>query len=431
METFMALGRGLLGVAVLLGILYLCSADRRAVSWRLVLCGLALQAGLGLLLLQVGPVRELFNYVAVFFVEILGFTREGSVFLFGGLVADVDSFGFIFVFQVLPVIIFFSALTSLLYYLGILQRIVFGFAWLMKRLMRLSGAESLAAAANVFLGQTEAPLLVKPYIPKMTRSELMAIMTGGMATIAGSVLVAYIGLLGGEDPAQRQLFATHLLVASIMNAPAALLVAKLLVPETEEVESQLLVPKDRIGTNALDALATGTSQGLQLALNVAAMLLVFIALVAMLNHGLQLLGRPTGLNTAVEAWTGGRFDLLSLQSILAFVFAPVAWIIGVSSPDILVFGSLLGEKLVINEFVAYSSLAALREAGAFTDEKSIVMATYALCGFANFASIGIQIGGIGVLAPEKRPQLCQLGVKALLGGTVATLLTACIAGALS
>lgn len=431
MDTIIGIGRGLLGIGVLVGVLYLFSSNRGKINWHLVLCGLALQAGLGVLLLKVGPVRAVFDVISSFFVDILGFTRAGAIFLFGGLVQNTEAFGFIFVFQVLPVIIFFSALTSLLYYLGILQRIVFVFAWLMSRVMRLSGAESLAAAANVFLGQTEAPLVVKPYIPKMTRSELMALMTGGMATIAGSVLVAYIGLLAGADPAQQQIFATHLLVASIMNAPAALLVAKLLVPETEEVSSQLLVPKDRMGTNSLDAITTGTTQGLQLALNVAAMLLVFIALVAMVNHALGLLGGPTGLNAAMGHWTDGRFDQFSMQAILAFVFAPVAWLIGVSGSDVLLFGSLLGEKMVINEFVAYSSLAAIKEAGGFSDDKSILMATYALCGFANISSIGIQIGGIGVLAPEQRQRLCQLGVRAMLGGTAATLLTACIAGALA
>ncbi len=430
MPLFMDIFRGLLGILTLLLLLFLLSANKRRINWRLVASGIALQLFLAILLLRVPQVRTVFEMASGFFVEVLGFTRQGAMFLFGGLVANTESFGFIFAFQVLPTIIFFSALTSLLYYLGILQRIVYVFAWIMSRVMALSGAESLAAAANVFLGQTEAPLVVKPYIPQMTRSELMALMTGGMATIAGAVLVAYIGLLAGDDRAQQQIFATHLLVASILNAPAALLVAKILIPEVDPVDRDLLIPKEKIGSNALDAIAGGTTQGLSLALNVAAMLLVFIALVAMLNALIGLVGAGTGLNGVVENWTQGRFDVLSMQSILAFVFAPFAWIIGVDSQDILIFGSLLGEKMVINEFVAYTSLAGVRENALFAEQKSLLMATYALCGFANFSSIGIQIGGISVLAPGKREMLCSLGVRAMIGGTVATLLTACIAGML-
>lgn len=430
MDFVAAVGRGLLGMGILIALVSLLSINRKAINWRLVAGGIGLQIFLGALILKVPQVRAVFEIASRFFVAILAFTGEGAEFLFGSLVTDFDSFGFIFAFQVLPTIVFFSALTSLLYYAGILQRIVYGFAWLMSRAMALSGAESVAAAANVFVGQTEAPLVIKPYIPKMSKSEIMALMTGGMATIAGAVLVAYIGLLAGPDPVQQQIFATHLLVASIMNAPAALVMAKIMIPETESVKRDILIPKEDIGSNALDAVAGGTTQGLALAMNVGAMLLVFIAMIAMLNFGFGLIGQFTGLNEWVASVTNERFDALSMQSIMAFVFAPIAWVIGVSGDDILVFGSLLGEKMVINEFVAYTSLAEARDTGLLVHDRSIIIATYALCGFANFSSIGIQIGGISVLAPEKRALLCTLGVRAMIGGTVATLLTATIAGVL-
>ncbi len=430
MDFTIAVGRGALGVVVLLTLACLLSVNRRAINWKLVAGGIGLQIALGTLILKVPQVRTVFEVASGFFVAILSFTAEGAEFLFGSLVTDFESFGFIFAFQVLPTIVFFSALTSLLYYMGVLQRIVYGFAWLMSKAMDLSGAESVAAAANVFVGQTEAPLVIKPYIPQMTRSEIMALMTGGMATIAGAVLVAYIGLLAGPDPAQQQIFATHLLVASIMNAPAALVLAKIIIPETDTVTRDILIPKEDIGSNALDAIAGGTTQGLSLAMNVGAMLLVFIAMIAMLNYGFELIGRLGGINDWIASTTNERFEVLSMQSIMAFVFAPIAWIIGVAADDILVFGSLLGEKMVINEFVAYNSLTAARDGGLLVHDKSVIIATYALCGFANLSSIGIQIGGISVLAPEKRSQLCSLGLRAMLGGTVATLLTACIAGVL-
>ncbi len=430
MDFSIAVGRGLLGVVVLLALAGLLSVNRQAINWKLVAGGIGLQIGLGTLILRVPQVRTVFEWASGFFVAILSFTAEGAQFLFGSLVTDMESFGFIFAFQVLPTIVFFSALTSLLYYMGVLQRIVYGFAWLMSRVMALSGAESVAAAANVFVGQTEAPLVIKPYIPQMTRSEVMALMTGGMATIAGAVLVAYIGLLAGPDPAQQQIFATHLLVASIMNAPAALVLAKIIIPETEKVERNILIPKEEIGSNALDAIAGGTTQGLSLAMNVGAMLLVFIAMIAMLNYGFELIGRVGGLNDWIAQTTDGRFTALSMQSIMAFLFAPIAWVIGVAADDILVFGSLLGEKMIINEFVAYNSLTEARDAGLLLHDRSIIIATYALCGFANLSSIGIQIGGISVLAPNKRSLLCSLGLRAMLAGTIATLLTACIAGVL-
>ncbi len=431
MEFLSQLGRGALGVGVLLLLAFAMSSSRGQVKWRPVAVGVGLQLLLAFLVLRVGWVRLLFEGVSRFFVELLGFSMKGAEFIFGDLI-DKTTYGFIFAFQVLPSIIFFSALTSVLFYLGILQRVVFGFAWVMSRLMRLSGAESLAAAANVFIGQTEAPLVIKPYIDKMTRSEIMALMCGGMATIAGAVMALYISMLGGDSDVERQKFATFLLCASVMNAPAALVVAKLIVPETEEVSAEILIPRDRVGSNILDALANGTTQGLKLALNVAAMLLVFIAMIALVNF---VLGNWVGLipwgsgslNDAVAAATGGKFEVLSLQAVCGFLFAPVAFLIGVGGSDLLHMGQLLGEKMIINELVAYSSLANLNEAGALSN-RSVFIATFALCGFANFSSIGIQLGGIGALAPAQRPALAALGFRAMLGGTIACLLTATVAG---
>lgn len=420
--------RGLIGIAGLLLIAWVLSNNRRAIRWNLVLSGVALQVVIAVAVLKVGLIREGFEGVSRFFIELMNFTREGSTFLFGGLV-NPDTFGFIFAFQVLPTIVFFSAFTSALYYLNILQYIVYAFAWLMHKTMRLSGAESLAAAANIFIGQTEAPLVVKPYLEKMTESEIMSLMTGGMATIAGAVLVAYIGILGGSDPAQQQYFATHLLVASIISAPAALLTAKLMHPETGEVDRDLLVPRHRMGSNLVDALTQGGAEGVRLAVNVAAMLLVFTAMIAMLNFMLRDgVGAWTGLNERIAAWSGGRYDGLTMQVVLGVVMAPVAWLIGVPAGDLLVVGQLLGEKTVLNEFYAYVTFGELKAAGVIASEKSILLATYALCGFANFASIGIQVGGISALAPGQRPVLAKLGLRAMIGGTIAALMTACVAG---
>ncbi len=427
----MQLLNGLMGIAFLIGMLYLLSESRKSINWRTVLVALGLQLTFALLVLRVSMVRQGFDYVSKFFVQVLGFTKVGSTFLFGSLVNDLDSFGFIFVFQVLPNIVFFAALTAMLYYFGILQRIVFVFAWIMNRLMRLSGSESLAAAANVFLGQTEAPLLIRPYIDKMTRSEIMALMTGGMATIAGSVLAAYIGFLGGNDPVQQEMFATHLLSASIMAAPGSLLAAKMLIPEQEHFEKELKINKDSIGDNVLEAISNGTSDGLKLAVNVGAMLLVFTAIMAMLNYIFQDgIGEITGLNSWVRESSDGRYQGFTLQYILGNMFAPVAWLIGVRGEDVVLIGQLLGEKTILNEFIAYTSLAGFKDGGLLQDQRSIIIATYALCGFANFASIGIQIGGIGALAPQRRTLLSQLGIKALIAGTITCLLNGAIAGML-
>ncbi len=431
MNTLFDIFRGLLGIAFLLGVGFLLSKNRKAINWPLILKSLALQLVIAMLVLKVGFVKRGFDGVAFFFQKLLEFSAEGAEFVFQGLVSDTSTFGFIFAFQVLPTIVFFSALTSLLYYLNILQYIVYGFAWVMKRTMKISGAESLAAAANIFVGQTEAPLVVKPYVSKMTRSEMMCLMTGGMATIAGGVLVAYIGMLGGEDPVARQAFASHLLIASIISAPAAVLAAKLLVPETEPINEELMFPRHDMGSNLLDAISTGTTQGLKLALNVGAMLIVFTALVAMLNYILEAgIGSWTGLNGLVANVTDGQYTGFSMQFLLGIVFAPFAWIMGVPGEDLLRVGQLLGEKTVLNEFFAYKTFGGLKDSGVISDPKSIIITTYALCGFANFASIGIQIGGIGVIAPNKRVTLSQLGIYSLIGGTIACFLTACIAGML-
>lgn len=421
---------GLLGIVAIIAILFLLSSSRKNINWRTIGMALLLQLSFAFLVIKVEVVKSAFQFLSGFFVRLLSFTQAGSEFLFGSLITNIDSFGFIFVFQVLPTILFFAALTSALYYFGILQKVVFAFAWVMNRLMRLSGAESLAASANIFLGQTEAPLLIRPYIERMTKSEIMALMTGGMATIAGGVLAAYIGFLGGTDPVQQQLFATHLLSASIMAAPGSLLAAKLLVPETEPFDKELKVNKENIGSNVLEAISNGTSDGLKLAVNVGAMLLVFTALMAMMNFIFKSAGEFTGLNELIVSTTGGKYEGLTLQYILGNVFAPISWLIGVRGDDVLLIGQLLGEKTVLNEFFAYSTLAGMRESAAFADPRSIIIATYALCGFANFASIGIQIGGIGSLAPGKRAQLSALGVRALIGGTAACLLNGAIAGML-
>lgn len=419
--------RGLAGTTALIGVCCLLSRNRHAIPWRLVAGGLLLQGILAFLILAT-PFSGVVEAISAGFVKLLGFSDIGARFMFGELV-DASRYGF--AFKVLPVILFVSALTSALYFLGVLQWIVFGFAWVMSRLMKLSGAESLAAAANIFVGQTEAPLVVKPYLSGMTRSELMALMTGGMATIAGSVFGLYVVTLGGGDPAVEAAVANQLLTASMMNAPAALYVAKILVPERDRIREDLFVPKDKHGRNLLDAIAGGTSEGLKLALNVAAILIVFVALIALLNAVLGWvggLGGETGwLDGLVSRASGGVFTGLSMEAILGFAFAPVAAAVGAEWADMLRFGQLLGIRLVSNEFVAYLELSEMKEA-ALLSPKTIFLATFALCGFANISSIGIQIGGIGSLAPERRGDLAELGFLAMIGGTIASLLTASIAG---
>ncbi len=430
MDWMMDLGRGLLGLVLLLGIAFLLSRDRRAINWRLVGTGVLLQVLIAIAILKVPIINSMFDYVAKFFQAVLTFSSAGAKFLFGNIITDLNTFGYIFAFQVLPTIVFFSALSAILYYFGILQKIIFGMAWVMKRTMHLSGSESLAAAANVFIGQTEAPLVIKPYLEGMSRSELLCLMTGGMATIAGGVFAAYIGFLGGDDPVMQQYFAKHLLTASIMSAPAAVVAAKMLFPEVKEkaLEEQMKMSGD-VGDNLLDAISRGTTDGLKLAINVGAMLLVFTALIYMANEMLSgSIGEWTGWNERIQIATNGRFEGFTFTYLLGLLFAPVAWILGTPNQDILVIGQLLGQKTVLNEFFAYAELKSLRDAGIVLHPKSLIIATYALCGFSNFASIGIQIGGIGVLAPGQRKALTEMGLLALIGGTIACFMTACVAG---
>ena len=420
--------RGIFGMLVLIFIAFIFSTNRRAINWRVVITGLVIQILLAIGVLQVGFIQMFFEFVGKIFVVILDFTKEGTEFLFSGFL-DTEKFGYISAFQVLPTIIFFSALTSVLFYFGIIQKVVYGLAWLMTKAMKLTGAESLSVAGNIFLGQTESPLMIKAYLSKMTKSEILLVMTGGMATLAGGVLAAYIGFLGGADPTQRLMFAKHLITASVMAAPGAVVISKILVPQTEKIEtSSVSITRENIGKNVLDAISNGTYEGLKLAVNVAAMLLVFIAFIAMFNFISSKIGSWTHLNEKVFELTNGQYKELSLQFILGYLFAPLMWLIGVNVHDIAIVGRLLGEKLIMTEFIGYVSLADLKEAGAFFQEKSIIMATYMLCGFANFASVGIQIGGIGALAPNKRLLLTQYGMRALLGGTLASLMSATIVG---
>ncbi len=422
--------RGLIGLICLIAISYFFSSDRKAISWKIVITGLSIQILLAIGILKIPFIQSFFEIISSFFIVVLDFTREGSQFLFNDLV-DTEKFGFIFVFQILPTIIFFSALTSVLFYLGIIQKIVYGLAWLMTKILKLSGAESLSVAGNIFLGQTESPLMIKAYLDKMNKSEILLVMIGGMATIAGGVLAAYVGFLGGDDPEMRLYYAKHLLAASIMAAPGAIVISKILVPQTEKINKKVNVKAEKIGSNFLEAMANGTTEGLKLAGNVAAMLLVFVAFIAMGNYILKdLIGENLGLNSLIEDFTSKQYDGLSLQFILGYVFSPLIWLLGVTFEDITLVGRLLGEKVIMSEFIAYISLADLKEAGKFTDEKSVIMATYILCGFANFASIGIQIGGIGSLAPNKKTLLSKFGIKALIGGTIASLLSATIVGML-
>ena len=421
--------RGILGMFVLIFIAWLFSSNRKAISWRVVFNGLLIQLTLAVSIIYLPFVRKSFEFVGKLFVLVLDFTRAGSVFLFGSLL-DTEKMGMIFAFQILPTIIFFSALTSLFFYLGIIQKIVYALAWLLAKALKLSGAESLSVAGNIFLGQTESPLMIKAYLPTMNRSEILLVMAGGMATLAGGVLAAYVEFLGGGDPVQRLIFAKHLLAASVMAAPGAVVISKILVPQTEDINKTIDITREDVGSNALDAISNGTTQGLKLAANVAAMLLVFLAFLAMFNFLMLKIGQWTHLNESIVDLTGGKYQGLSLQFVLGYLFAPLMWLIGVAKEDMTVVGRLLGEKLILTEFIGYISLSELKATGGLVHDKSIIMATYMLCGFANFASIGIQIGGIGSLAPNQRVLLSKFGMKALLAGTLASLLSATIIGAL-
>jgi len=424
-----SLWRGVLGMITLLVIAFLFSSNKKAINWKTVGFGVSFQLIIAVGVLRVPFIQKGFDFVGQIFVNLLDFTRAGSEFLFKGLVSDMTTFGFIFAFQVLPVIIFFSALTSVLFYLGIIQKIVKLMALLLTKILGISGAESLSVAGNIFLGQTEAPLLIKAYLEKMNKSEMLLVMIGGMATVAGSVLAAYIGFLGGDDPVLRLVYAKHLLAASVMAAPGAIVISKILYPQTETVNTDVKVSQEKIGTNILDAIANGTTEGLRLAVNVAAMLLVFIAFIAMINGIFGWVGDITTLNDWMVVNT--PYPKLSLEAILGTVFAPLMWLIGIAKEDMMLMGQLLGIKLAASEFVGYIQLADLKNVASATHltyNKSIIMATYMLCGFANFASIGIQIGGIGSLAPGQRKVLSEFGMKALIGGSLASLISATIAG---
>jgi CNT family concentrative nucleoside transporter len=434
-----SLWRGVLGMISLLVIAFLFSSNRKGIDWKTVGIGLAFQLVIAIGVLKVPFVQSIFEFIGKGFVKILDFTQAGSEFLFKGLISDMDTFGFIFAFQILPTIIFFSALTSVLFYLGWIQKLVKVMALSLSKILKISGAESLSVAGNIFLGQTEAPLLIKAYLEKMNKSEMLLVMIGGMATVAGAVLAAYIGFLGGNDEEMKLFYAKHLLAASVMAAPGAIVISKMLFPQNEKVNTDVTVSSDKIGSNILDAIANGTTEGLQLAMNVGAMLLVFVAFIAMINGILGGLGSLDGiayfgwsftsLNEVISLNTS--YAGLSLEFMLGYLFAPLMWLIGVATEDVAMMGQLLGIKLAASEFIGYIQLAELKNvanAVHLNYNKSIIMATYMLCGFANFASIGIQIGGIGSLAPGQRKVLSEFGMKALIGGTIASLMSATIAG---
>jgi CNT family concentrative nucleoside transporter len=432
LDAFGHIAFGLFGLAVLVGIAFVFSLNKRAVDWRLVVTGVALQIVFATLVLKLPFGRDAFNALAGGFVKLLDFVRVGSEFIFGSFM-DTSKFGFVFAVQVLPTIIFFASLTGVLYHLGVMQQIVRGMAWVITKVMNVSGAETTSVCASVFIGQTEAPLTIKPYIERMTESELMTVMIGGMAHIAGSVMAAYVGLLGGDDPIQKQFFAKHLLTASVMAAPATLMLAKILVPETQEplTRGTVKLEVEKTTANVIDAAATGAGDGLRLALNVGAMLLAFIALIALVNAPIQWLGgHAWGDGASINAWlsaNAGRPVELSLQTLFGWVLSPLAWLIGVPWQDANLVGSFIGEKVVVNEFVAYVDMS--KHLDALTKQSQLI-ATYALCGFANFSSIAIQIGGIGSLAPSRRADLARFGLRAVLGGSLATFMTATIAGVL-
>ena len=420
--------RGIIGMTCLVLIAYLFSNNRKKINWKTAFLGLFTQLILAILIIRVEFVQNIFEFFGKIFVKTLDFTMEGSRFLLGDMV-NVESFGYVFLFQVLPTIIFFSALTSVLFYLGIIQKIVKLLAWSLSKLLNISGAESLSVAGNIFLGQTEAPLMIKAYLEKMTKSEILLVMIGGMATVAGGVLAAYIGFLGGEDEVMKLYYAKHLLTASVMAAPGAIVISKILFPQVEAINKNVTVSQDKIGSNLLDAIANGTTEGLKLAANVGAMLLVFIAFIAMINFGFEKIGDISNLNNWISSNT--TYQFLSIEFILGYTLSPLMWIIGVAKEDMALMGQLLGIKLAASEFIGYMQLSELKNVSNIVHlqyEKSILMATYMLCGFANFASIGIQIGGIGSLAPNQRINLSKFGMIAVLGGTLASLLSATIAG---
>ena len=426
--SIISLLRGVLGMGVLLFIAVLFSNNRKQIAWKTVGLGLLIQVIIAIGVLKVNVVKRVFEIMGSFFIKILEYTGAGTKMLLGEF-GNIETYGFIFVFQALPVIIFFSALSSILYYFGIIQKVVGFLAWGLTKIFRISGSESLSVAGNIFLGQTEAPLLIKAYLEKMNRSEIFLVMVGGMATVAGSVLGAYIGFLGGDDPVQRLEFAKSLLAASVMAAPGAVVIAKIIYPQTEEIITDVNVSNTKIGENFLSAISIGTGEGIKMAVNVAAMLLVFIALIAMANSIFSGIGSFVGLNSWVAANT--VYDSFSIEFVLGYLFAPLMWLVGVAKEDMTLMGQLLGIKLVASEFVGYTQLVDLKNSASslhFTYQKSVIMATYMLCGFANFASIGIQVGGIGIIAPKTRKMLTELGFKAMIAGSIVSLMSATIAG---
>lgn len=420
--------RGLIGMSVLILIAFLLSNNRKAINWKTASFGLVLQIILAIAVLKISWVKMIFESAGKVFVKILDFTMEGTQFLFGDLVS-VENFGNVFIFSILPTVIFFAALTSILFYFGIIQKVVKVMALLLSKLLGVSGPESLSVAGNIFLGQTESPLMIKAYLEKMSKSEILLVMIGGMATVAGGVLAAYIGFLGGDDPELKIFYAKHLLTASVMAAPGAIVISKILFPETEKINTDLNISQDKIGSNFLDAISNGTTEGLKLAANIAAMLLVFLAFIAMINYMLNGIGGVFYINELISNNT--VYENLSLEFILGYLFSPIMWLIGVAREDMTLMGQLLGIKLAASEFIGYIQLSSLKDASNLIHlnyQKSIIMATYMLCGFANFASIGIQIGGIGALEPTQRKNLSKFGFLAVIGGTLASLLSATIAG---
>jgi len=430
--TIETLFRGIVGMTFLIFISFLLSNNRKAINWKATSFGLLLQLILAVGVLKISWVQSIFEFAGKIFIKILDFTMEGTTFLFAKLgstppVMD-DTFS-TFIVVILPTVIFFSALTSVLFYFGIIQKVVKVMALLLSKLLGISGPESLSVAGNIFLGQTESPLMIKPYLEGMTKSEILLVMIGGMATVAGGVLAAYIGFLGGEDPELKVFYAKHLLTASVMAAPGAIVISKILYPETENIDTNINVSQEKIGTNFLDAISNGTTEGLKLAANIAGMLLVFLAFIAMGNYMLETFGNLVQINEWINNNT--VYKTLSIEFVLGYLLAPLMWLIGVASEDITLMGQLLGIKIVASEFIGYIQLAELKETSNLIHlnyQKSIIIATYMLCGFANFASIGIQIGGIGSLAPGQRKNLSKFGFKALIGGTIASLLSATIAG---
>ncbi|MBU79186.1 MAG: Na+ dependent nucleoside transporter [Flavobacteriales bacterium] len=424
-----SISKGVIGIVFLLLVCYVFSTNRKAINWKTIGLSLVIQIVIAVGVLKVNWIANLFEFFGSFFLKILDFTNAGTSMILGEFV-NIEKTGYVFAFQALPVIIFFSALTSIAYYYGIIQKIVKFLAWILTKLFGVSGSESLSLSGNIFLGQTEAPLLIKGYLEKMNRSELFLVMVGGMATVAGSVLGAYIGFLGGDDPVARLSFAKSLLAASVMAAPGAIVISKIIYPQTKEVNVNINISETEIGSNFLSAISKGTTEGVRMAVNVGAMLLVFIALIALVNGMLSYIG-SLGINLWISENT--PYSNLSVEFILGIIFSPIMWLLGVANTDILLMGQLLGVKLASSEFVAYAQLAELKNVEniiSLNYEKSVVMATYMLCGFANFASIGIQIGGIGVIAPKIKPILVELGFRAMLAGTIVSLLSATIAGAI-